>query len=141
LSICDLIFHSRLPPLERSSANILITQQLEHTTIENVSQLPYIENNQAENEKDDNKNTIGLDQQLQKNLDIISAKTSSFLTEQSSVSKLDINVGKNIFVESSNMFAEDNTPKPDVNDKSNIPVDNQINIQANMYFILFSFIS
>ncbi|RIA82132.1 rRNA processing/ribosome biogenesis-domain-containing protein [Glomus cerebriforme] len=98
LSICDLIFHNRLPPLERSSANTLITKQLEHTTVENISQQFYTENNQSENEKGvDNINMIGLDQSSQKTFDIISAQTSS-----STMANIDEDISIDVFDGDSN---------------------------------------
>ncbi|GES91308.1 proline-, glutamic acid- and leucine-rich protein 1 [Rhizophagus clarus] len=125
LSICDLIFHNRLPPLERTSANISITQQLEHTTIENISQLSYIENN-------DSGNMAVLDQQPQKTFDIVSEETNSLITEQNTINKLDVNLDKAITVEdSNNALGDDNKSKPNIIEDDNIPTDDKINMQKD----------
>jgi len=114
LSICDIIFHNRLPPLERSSANTLIT----HTTVENISQQSYIENN-------DNSNMTVSEQPPQKTFDIVSEEAGSLMVEQNTV--IGINIDKNISVEDNNVFGDYNKSKPnivEVGSKNNIPADN-----------------
>lgn len=124
MSICDLICHSRLPPLERSSESIPIIQQLEHTTVENISQHSYIENN-------DNSNMTVLEQP-QKTFDIVSEAANTLIIEQNTVNKLEINIDKVITAEENNVFCGDNKPKPNIMEegsKKNIPIDDKVNMQ------------
>ena len=63
----------------------------------------------------------------------------ALMTEQSAANKLDINVGKNISAENNNVFAEDNTSKPnvaEVDSKHNITADNK---EVKPICILFYF--
>jgi hypothetical protein len=125
LSICDLIYHNRLPPLERSSANIPITQQIGHTTVENISQHSCIENS-------DNNNMTVLEQPPQKTFDIVSEEGNSLIIEQNTTEKLDINIDKPIAVEDNNVFGGDIKSKLNIMEdgsKNNIPTDDKINTQ------------
>ncbi|PKY15679.1 hypothetical protein RhiirB3_427917 [Rhizophagus irregularis] len=124
LSICDLIYHSRLPPLERSSASTPITQQLEHTTVENISQHSYIENN-------DNSNMLVLEQS-QKTFDIVPEEANTLIIEQNTVNKLEINIDKAITAEENNVLRGDNKSKPNIMEdgsKNNISIDDKVNMQ------------
>ncbi|CAG8507292.1 5737_t:CDS:2 [Funneliformis mosseae] len=104
LSICDLIFHSRLPPLERSSQSYTETES------------------EKEDKEDDNNKMMVIDQSPQISFDIVTTETSSKIVE-SMINKINVDVDKN----ANKNFFDDNSILEVVNKSDNMLIGNRSN--------------